>query len=179
MQLGFSIEHWLEPEPTMWFPWNPSNSQVLMLRFDIYKKKKKTQSVMYVAHVACQGENLATLEKVVSLSHNDKRLTAKGTTGKKIISCKGGCMTNMITHSRGWGIEFTECPVFDMLHRTSSGSSSSSKPTSALVHKESDKFQDLGSSTYMKIPSLCIFYLFFFKKTFINPMMGKFASLTC
>ena len=49
-------------------------------------------------------------------------------TCKRIISCKGGCTTNMIKHFRGHGV--TECPVFDALHRPSSVPSSSDASSS-------------------------------------------------
>ncbi|CAL8258573.1 unnamed protein product [Arctogadus glacialis] len=59
---------------------------------------------------------------------NDK--SARCNICKTIISCKGGCTTNMIKHLRGHGVQITECPVFDALRRPSSTASTSAASTS-------------------------------------------------
>ena len=59
---------------------------------------------------------------------NDK--SARCNICKTIISCKGGCTTNMIKHLRAHGVQITECPVFDALRRPSSVATSSAASTS-------------------------------------------------
>ncbi|XP_054476597.1 uncharacterized protein LOC129108719 [Anoplopoma fimbria] len=67
---------------------------------------------------------------------NDK--SARCNICKTIISCKGGCTTNMIKHLRGHGVQITECPVFDALRRPSSVATSSTASTSAASTSGSD-----------------------------------------
>ncbi|CAL8310294.1 unnamed protein product [Boreogadus saida] len=59
---------------------------------------------------------------------NDK--SARCNICKTMISCKGGCTTNMIKHLRGHGVQITECPVFDTLRRPSTSSTASTSAAS-------------------------------------------------
>ncbi|KAK0131561.1 Zinc finger BED domain-containing protein 1 [Merluccius polli] len=76
--------------------------------------------------------------------------SARCTICNKIVSCTGGCTSNMMKHLRGHKIEINVCPVFDMLRRTSSAASSSgslpsSDPQSAAavtaLQSESDQLR--------------------------------------
>ena len=56
--------------------------------------------------------------------------SARCTICDKIVSCTGGCTSNMIKHLRGNQIEINVCPVFDVLRTSSTASSSGSLPGS-------------------------------------------------